>query len=384
MEPNRKKPILTRGRAFLLLLAALLLFKPLLTWIGDLSVDYQFGDWYSMIFPLIVAAYLFLLYTLGRIALGFVHSVAKDVSENRRQAKMNAPGVEREWAVITEIKEANYTINDERPAYLCYRLGDQVLETRLTNYALQDAVGKRIPVYRQPDGTVFVDQDGVEFSSSGAPERGESTEQKSEWTVSLGEQKVTIRDQSAPEETATARLSNDPPQREAPREVEAEKPKKVPVPGLKQKAADEPKKPEDRVHFSWSIASIGFIFLFLALLALYFIFLTSDPGVVVYLILFGLLGLGIWPIAWAHWDYGRQKDVFLHGRTLRAKVTEVVRGNVNNNGLASYTVLCRAGERSFETSTISPPADAVGKTVTVMVSKTNPKHYEILLDTVRS
>ena len=383
MEPNRKKPILTRGRAFVLLLAALLLFKPLLTWIGDLSLKYQFGGWYPMIFPLFVAAYLFLLYSLGQIVLGFVHSVAGDISEKRRQTKMNAPGVEREWAVITEIKEANYTINDERPAYLCYRLGDQVLETRLTNYALQDAVGKRIPVYRQPDGTVYVDQDGVEFSSSGAPERGESTEQKSEWTVSLGEQEVTIRDQSATEETAKALLSNDPPQREAPREVEAEKPKMVPAPGLKQETANEPKKPEDRIHFSWSIASIGLIFLFLALLALLVILNMSRPGAA-YLIFFVLLGLGIWPIAWACWDYGRQKDVFLHGRTLRAKVTEVVRGNVNNNGLASYTVRCRAGERSFETRTISPPADAVGKTVTVMVSKTNPKHYEILLDTVRS
>ena len=118
-------------------------------------------------------------------------------------------------------------------------------------------------------------------------------------------------------------------------------------------------------------------------MALLVILNMSRPGAA-YLILFVLLGLGIWPIAWACWDYGRQKDVFLHGRTLRAKVTEVVRGNVNNNGLASYTVRCRAGERSFETRTISPPADAVGKTVTVMVSKTNPKHYEILLDTVRS
>ena len=136
MEPNRKKSILTRGRAFVLLLAALLLFKPLLTWIGDLSLKYQFGGWYLIIFPLFVAAYMFLLYSLGQIVLGFVHSVAGDISEKRRQTKMNAPGVEREWAVITEIKEANYTINDERPAYLCYRLGDQVLETRLTNYAL--------------------------------------------------------------------------------------------------------------------------------------------------------------------------------------------------------------------------------------------------------
>ncbi len=381
-DPDHKKRLFRQGRAFLILLAAVLLAKPLLEGIGYLSVKYQFGTWYLVVWVLLCLAYIALIYALSGSALDFLRTILDLFSRKRKQAKMEGVGVEQEWGVITEIRKADYTFNGKHPLYLCYRLDDQSLETRLTNYALQEAVGRRIPVYRHPDGTVYADQDGVEFPSTGGPETGDESLREKEWTLSLGTETVTIRDQSVPEEKRTELGGKTAPEPQAAGETNEKAPRRVPVPGLKQEKPEGPKTARERVRFSWSVMGVGLFFGGLGLLFLCIGIFAEEFGTFSVLSLIAF-AIGAVPSAAAVSDYSRQKDIFLYGETLEAEITEVLRGETDGDGLAVYTVRCRAGERSFETRTISPPADAVGKTVTVFVSKKNQKHSSVALDTVR-
>ena len=195
MKPDPKKTSLRRQvLTFAVLLAALPLSILLIKWLGNLSVEYSFGGWYVGFAKFIVIpAILFLAYSVRRSGTSLFYSIVDTLSRKYRQSKLEDSGTKQVWGVITEIRKADYTVNDKRPIYLCYRVGDTALETKLTNYALQEAVGRRIPVYIHPDGTFYADQEGVELTPPSETEIKDGRESAGEpLRVTVGDQTVEL------------------------------------------------------------------------------------------------------------------------------------------------------------------------------------------------
>ena len=351
----QKKELFSQAKNLALWVLALIAARWLLAWLGNLSVEYQFGTWWYYLSYGLYLPFVFLVYSVFHSGLQLVHTAASLLREARRDARraeLNArEDVKLEYGVITGIRvDSSITINDRNPLYLQYRLGEEEHEIRMHNPALQEAVGCLLQVYVFPGGGLEPDLDQVDWNRRAEP--ASETEPKADLTAA-GET-----------EAAEQRTLTPPPGDGEDSTASSDAQPGEPNPWV-------PPIPRQKKGKMVELIVIGLLFFL--------------PGVGVTLLhpmglIFALAG--VVPI-WIGIHYLRKmKELERYARPITAQIVEVRKGSRDKNGLMHYYVRCEAEGKQFEEDTVAPPPDAVGKHVIVYVSEKNAGNYEVLLSTV--
>ena len=283
---------------------------------------------------------------------GIIHSIVpldmqcretrKKRQEEKRRRQVEQGELELVWAIVTGVRvNSHVRINGKNPVYLRYRLEGEEHEIRIHDTELQEAVGCRLPVYRTRGGKLEPDPAQIDWSSK--PEPSETKEP--------GTDGLPIRKEEQERQSLERELR------------------------------------KNRKVLTWVIV-FGLILLLLSGFLFYVGFIRPRQVVPQSLIMIlPFAGTGGFVLFYVIRSWKAIRELESTGEPLQATIIRIERGygektKRDRNGLIQYTVICEANGLRYNTETVSPPANAIGKTVTVFVVKNNPKIYRVIMESV--